>query len=161
MIFYLKVSSKTKYHMLKFISCFLNLNFLSCSVSQINNYNQKKFVTVLKSPHVNKTAQEQFEFRHYNCQFLIHSPRPLFLLLVLKKLLRLMFSELKLELKVLLHRSSYSTELIDPNFFLIKFMKKANVSENTVVNGKKFLKYIQLFDAFGESHLKNLLLNIK
>lgn len=142
--------------MLKFISCFLNLNFLSCTVSQINNYNQKKFVTVLKSPHVNKTAQEQFEFRYYNCQFFIHSPKPLLLLLVLKRLFRLTFSELKFELKVLLCRNSNTMESINPNFFF----KKSNGSYKNIVDAF-FFNYLQLFDAFGEYRLKTLLFNYK
>ena len=165
MVFYLKISSKTKPLLLKFISFFLQLRFLSCLIINRNSFNNKKFLTVLKSPHVNKTAQEQFEFRNYKCQFLVFSPKPLLLLLILKKLFRFTFLGLKLELKVLFQSSNdLQKKSLNPNFFIIKSVKKSFVKVKHVggfasFKEKSVLKYIQLFDSFGEANLKHVLLD--
>ena len=49
----------------------------------INLPNKKKIITLLKSPHVNKKAREQFEHRIYKKRFLIKSNVNLKLLKVL------------------------------------------------------------------------------
>ena len=144
--------------MVKFLSFFSKLNFLSYTITPLYNYNEKKFITVLKSPHVNKTAQEQFEFRYYSCQFLIYSSKPLLLILVLKRLFRFTFLGLKLELKVLLRPKPCKKKIIDPTFFLIQTRKnkKLNLENNNDIKfsqSKKVAKYIKIFDIFGEAHL--------
>ena len=45
----------------------------------------KKFA-ILKSPHIYKSAQEQFEYRIYSKKILINSFKPSIFLLVLKKI---------------------------------------------------------------------------
>ena len=47
---------------------------------------KKKVLTLLKSPHVNKTAQEQFEFRTYSKQLWIYSTHNFNVLILLKKI---------------------------------------------------------------------------
>lgn len=145
--------------MLKFLSFFSKLSFLSYTITPLSNYNQKKFITVLKSPHVNKTAQEQFEFRYYNCQCLVFSPKPLLFMLVLKRLFRFTFLGLRLELKVLLIPNNCKKKIIDPDIFLMqtrknKILNVENKNNAELVKSEKIVKYIQTFDMFGEAQLR-------
>lgn len=50
------------------------------------NPEKKKLFTLLKSPHVNKTAQEQFEYRIYKKKILCFTTRPSLLLIIFKNL---------------------------------------------------------------------------
>ena len=43
-----------------------------CNLPQKKN---KKFITVLKSPHINKTAQEKFEFKMFSKVITFWSPQ--------------------------------------------------------------------------------------
>ena len=102
---------------------------------------QKKILTVLKSPHVNKTAQEQFESRLFKKQLTIFSYKSFLLLILLKYLKFILFPELKI--KVILF--SNSTKLyknvqnkINPNNFNSIFL----------------LNYLKTFDLHGEILLK-------
>ena len=60
-----------------------NLNVI-VSKSSFKKVVKKKVITVLKSPHVNKRAQEQFEFRFYRAQISLFSYRYLLLLVFLR-----------------------------------------------------------------------------
>ena len=124
MVFCLKISSKTKLLLFKFINFFSRLTFLFDEIKMLNSYNSKKFITVLKSPHVNKTAQEQFEFRYYHYHFLIYSSKPLVLLVILKRLIRLTFLGLRLELKVLLNSKAFYNKNINPEQVILNPKKK-------------------------------------
>ena len=62
---------------------------------------QKKVFTVLKSPHVNKTAQEQFEYRMYKKRLKCFIPQfPLFLA-HFKRLRFNMFSDINFKIKII------------------------------------------------------------
>ena len=76
MFIYLKASSKDQKTLEKFVQLFSKLEASTFVIKCLPKKKKRKFVTVLKSPHVNKTAQEQFEFRFYNKQFLINSFKP-------------------------------------------------------------------------------------
>nr|YP_009115283.1 ribosomal protein S10 [Berkeleya fennica]AJA05804.1 ribosomal protein S10 [Berkeleya fennica] len=55
-----------------FLSSIQNLNF-NIIQKYFEKKRKKKILTILKSPHVNKKAQEQFEFRYYSKQITLHS----------------------------------------------------------------------------------------
>lgn len=62
---------------------------------------QKKVFTVLKSPHVNKTAQEQFEYRMYKKRLKCFIPQfPLFIT-HFKRLRFNMFSDINFKIKII------------------------------------------------------------
>lgn len=68
--------------------------------------NKKKVITVLKSPHVNKSAQEQFELRTFFIQFslLFHGiSRDI---VVLKNVKTKLFPDVKLKLKFFLQNEN-------------------------------------------------------
>jgi ribosomal protein S10 len=77
MFFHIKVSSKDKKVLENFGQFLSKLEMTSNFLKSFSKQNTRKFVTILKSPHVNKTAQEQFEFRFYTKEFVISSFKPL------------------------------------------------------------------------------------
>lgn len=59
----------------------------------------KKKLTVLTSPHVNKSAQEQFEYRFFKKQLRINTIKTFKYLIFFKKLNYTIFSDISLKLK--------------------------------------------------------------
>jgi len=140
MFFRLQIISKDKLRLKLFVNFFLSLQKFSLwkILSQLN---QTEVVTVLKSPHINKTAQEQFEFRTYKKNILIYSSQPSIFLLLLKKIKNLSFSGLSIKITGLLNKSNKlkkTLNLLSPN------------NTNISVYSKNFLKYIRKFDCYGE-----------
>ena len=75
MFLYLKLLSKDKQTLKKFTDFLVKLEILILNLKCFSKQKKRKFITVLKSPHVNKTAQEQYEFRFYSKEFVINSFR--------------------------------------------------------------------------------------
>ena len=71
MTFLIKISSKDK----KDLNLFLNFfsKFENIKIKNISNKKFKNFLSILKSPHINKSAQEQFEVKFYTKTLLIES----------------------------------------------------------------------------------------
>jgi ribosomal protein S10 len=153
MFLYFKVSSKDNKILKKFLKFLLKLNMLPVVIKHVPKQQKRKFVTILKSPHINKTAQEQFEFRHYSKEFIVNSIKPLTFFLIIKKLKNLSFSGLKLEVKGLFNfetkTKSFLKQLDPDNIILNQRRTSAKQSSQK--------RYIQLFDCYGEVWLKKLL----
>jgi ribosomal protein S10 len=173
MFFYLKVSCKDKKILKKFISFFTKIKSLPIFIKPFPKIEKRKFTTVLKSPHVNKTAQEQFEYRYFSKDFLVFSFKPLIFFLLLKKLKNFSFSGIKLEVKGLFEKNKtqkHVLKLISPDNIVLKNVslnqksfkktqKKCEISK-PISNDCNFdfslsKKYIQLFDSYGEMYLQN------
>lgn len=108
-MYYITVISKNK-SSIKSISTFLNNvnNNKNLNLNIIKKYfqkkNKKKVFAVLKSPHVNKIAQEQFEFKVISKQFLIKPTIANFkFLLLLKKIESNLVSDIKIIIKLTSH----------------------------------------------------------
>ena len=89
MIVNIFIQSKNLKSIKKFLKFFdkVSMDFKLLSFKKtFNKLTKKKIITVLKSPHVNKSAQEQFEFSIYRCQINIFSYKTLLLLMFLKYL---------------------------------------------------------------------------
>ena len=173
MFFYLKVSCKDKRILKKFISFFTKIKSLPIFIKPFPRHEKRKFITVLKSPHVNKTVQEQFEYRFFSKDFLIFSFKPLIFFLLLKKLKNFSFSGIKLEVKGLFEKSKthkYTLKLISPDNIVLRngyskqkdFEKTQKTHEipKSTLDDSNFdfslsKKYIQLFDSYGEIYLQN------
>ena len=153
MFLYFKVSSKDNKILKKFLRFLLKLNISPVVIKHIPKQQKRKFVTILKSPHINKTAQEQFEFRYYSKEFVINSVKPLTFFLIIKKLKNLSFSGLKLEVKGLFNfekkNKSFLNQLDPDNIILNQYRTSPKLSFQK--------RYIQLFDCYGEVWLKTLL----
>jgi ribosomal protein S10 len=148
MFFYLKISSKNKEVLKKFITCVNVLNSSTAIVKNPTKYNTKKFITILKSPHINKSAQEQFEFRFYNEKLLVCSFKPLIFILRLKKLKSASFPGIDLEVTSLIEAGStdkITLKTLNPAYFSLKASNRID-----------FKKYLQLFDCYGELYLKKI-----
>jgi ribosomal protein S10 len=163
MFFYIKASSKDKKVLEKFSWFLSKLETSTFILKCFSKQKKRKFITILKSPHINKTAQEQFEFRFYNKRFLINSFQPLTFLFILKKIKNLSFSGLNLEVKSLLEyneKNKNFLKLISPDNLTLKIQH--NCTKQKSIN-KSFpqnlllKKYIQLFDCYGEIFLKDII----
>lgn len=153
MFFQLKASAKDQRVLEKFSHFLTKLDTSTFVLKHRSKQNQRKFVTILKSPHVNKTAQEQFEYRFYYKQFLINSLNPLTFFLMLKKAQNSSFSGLKLEIKSVLssnEKTVNSKKIFNPDNFLLPLHSKKKASPVSIQ------KYIQLFDCYGETFLKDI-----
>lgn len=145
MFFQLQILSKDKKVLETFINFFQNLQKTFSTWKVVFNSKKRDVVTVLKSPHVNKTAQEQFEYRIYSKKIMINSFKPSIFLLVLKKIKSFSFPGISLKVTGVCNKSdklAKTLNLLDPkNFYLSN-------------DSKRFSKYIQLFDCQGETLLK-------
>ena len=140
-------------------------------------FNQKKTkikkITVLKSPHVYKTAQRHFEYRIYSTKLQIQSYRPKKYFFMLKKLQNHVFPEVKITInKRVNHKNTHSllkNKFFVPNNYKIgfittmynshqnlkfKYKNNINIYRNNFasLNKKTFRKmidYIQVFDHYG------------
>jgi len=80
---------------------------------------KKKRLTLLKSPHVNKKAQEQFEYRFFKKQFAIEVTKNFKYLVFLKKLNYNLFSDVHIRLKHAITNKSIiklGLKTFDPNY---------------------------------------------
>ena len=169
MFFYLKVSCKDKKILEKFTRVFTKIKSLPIFVKPFPKHEKRKFVTILKSPHVNKTAQEQFEYRFFSKHFLVFSMKPQIFFLLLKRLKNLSFSGIKLEVKGVFEKkvtNKYILKLVNPDNIVLQkqyLTQKSFRKERRNNKGFKAVatsldlskKYIQLFDSYGEIYLKN------
>lgn len=140
------------------LKAFLNFFFKVCNTERMKTYFVliqhskpkviKKF-TVLKSPHVNKKAQEQFEFCLHKNQLSIYSYQNLKLLTILKKIQTTLFADIKIKVQFVFNYKKFQKEKkekLNPNKV---FSKK--ISENK----SKTHVYLKLLDIYGENHFKN------
>jgi len=169
MFFYLKVSCKDRRILKKFTSFFTKIESLSIFVKPFPKHERRKFVTILKSPHVNKTAQEQFEYRFFSKHFWVFSFKSSVFFLLLKKLKNLSFSGLKLEIKGVFEKNSTSKHVlkcINPDNVVLrndnlnkkkfkKLRERQDTSNFILDDFNLSKKYIQLFDSYGEIYLKS------
>jgi ribosomal protein S10 len=157
MFFYLKISCKDKRILKNFLRFFAKLESLPVFVKPLPKHRKRKFVTVLKSPHVNKTAQEQFEYRLYSKHFLISSFKPFTFFLLLKKLKNLSFSGINMEVKGFLENpkmQKHVLRVVNPDNLLLNKKRFKQISKSPDSDFLLHKKYVQLFDLYGEICLK-------
>ena len=106
---------------------------------------KKKVITVLKSPHVNKTAQEKFEYRIYKNKIKCFTPQILLLLTFLKKLRFSFLSDINFKLILIsnnkIEKKNLKNQININNFCLV--YKELNL-----------IKYLKLLVLSGEYILK-------
>ena len=102
----------------------------------------KKF-TVLRSPHVNKKSGEKFQIFVYNNQFYFYSFNNKKLLIAVKSLINTVFPGTKIRLKFIFDKSKVKKIkkiFFNPDYYFFK--NKLNI------------KYLKIFDVFGENSFK-------
>lgn len=142
MFFYIKIFSKEKETLNKFLKFLSQLQLAEIQLKQLQKKNLRKFVTVLKSPHVNKTAQEQFDFRIFTKQIVLFSSKPFLFLMMFKKIKNLTFPGLKIEIRCLFknpQKKNIILSTINPDNVVLKRKTRSSLT-----------KYFQLFDSYGE-----------
>ena len=146
MLITLKIISVNK-NSIKRLSNFIlfkikNLSKTQIYVSNILNKkpNIKKF-TVLKSPHVNKTAQEQFEIRSYEKTMEIYCYQNIFVLFLIKRFSNNLFKDVEIKTKI----STSNTKALK--------LLKTNFNCNLHSLGKRDIVldgYLKSLDCYGE-----------
>ena len=97
--------------------------------------------TVLKSPHVNKIAQTQFENKLYRTQLTIYSNNYYKLIYFIKYFSENNFSDIKIKIKIIKNKNI--TSILDISSY---FLKK-NVNSNV---------FFKILDVLGELQFKNV-----
>lgn len=115
---------------------FFNEN-TSHNLDVIKKYFQKKIkkkkLTILKSPHVNKKAQEQFESRLFKKQFTVQTTKNFQYLIFLKKLNYNLFPDINIKLKCIINNKNIQNlglKTFNPNY--LKFNKYSTFKANNV-----------------------------
>ena len=158
-IIFLSKNKKSLENVFQFFSKYLSLNS-----NVIKNYSQKKIkrkvLTILKSPHVNKTAQEQFENFIFSKYIVFYSPKEFKYLFFLKKIQESLFSDVKLKIKIFILKNSNSKYInfnqynINNNDYISQLnnkKKKIKTLKYFFIKKNKKIKYfLQILDTYGE-----------
>ena len=142
------IKSKNKLSLIKFLIIFKNFindkNFkLNKTLIFSQNKKINKVFTVLKSIHVNKTAQEQFEFNLFSKNIKIQTFQLLKLVIILKKIQTYFFSDINLKIKFFitkLYKKKLILKKINPNLIKLEPIK----------NFKQTKLYLILFNYYGK-----------
>ena len=121
----------------------LNKTILAKVISLKTTKLSKKRFTVIKSPHVNKRSQEHFETSSYKKTLLIISLQQFLIMLILKKVQKKIFNDVKLQLKFNISRKN------GLKFFNLFLLKKESELESILKlldwNGELlFLKLVRM-----------------
>ena len=129
------VFSKNKTSLVSFFKFFNKelKTFINSGVvlSQNQKKTRRKIISILKSPHVNKTAQMHFSLHKFSKQIHIFSPNPSKFFLFIKKIQSNLFPDIRLEVKSsikLKHVNQLHNKFLNPNkFFLNKFYRNYQI----------------------------------
>lgn len=135
MVIKLDLKSKNVKSLKRFLSIFNKFCVIydSESMKLISNKKIKKVLfSVLKSPHVNKSAQEQFEFKLYNTRLIIYSKNFLKTLLCLKFLSKKFFSDIQFKVSVTVKQK----QVHNVNSFHLKKINSSYLT-NADINGER------------------------
>jgi ribosomal protein S10 len=129
----------------------------------------KKIVTILKSPHVNKSAQEQFEKREKIVQIFIISENFNKIIITVKKILNTIFRDIKLTVKYLTNSHSRKSNLLgvfkNTNFKInytnkirtnkLLFTKKTIKDLYAIKSPLKLKTYLTILSNYGDIIINN------
>ena len=148
MFFCITISTKDKMTLKNFLVFFSKINFSTFQlIKQKTKKSAKKFVTVLKSPHINKTAQEQFEFKIFTSQIILFSINPFLCFLIVKRITKKRFPGVKIKLVYIFDRKKYGK-------LLLNFLNPNNIQFKNKIKKKDIKNYFSMFDSYGEAYLK-------
>ena len=156
MYFFLKISSKNKVSLNNFLFFIQKLKFPSKVIKNYPKPKKKKFLTVLKSPHVNKDAQEQFEFKIFSKEVMLWSPQLKLVIFIFKKVIKESFSGVQVKIFCLSDNKNNINSLLkflNPYNLNFNFFKN-RVKKQTSVD-KKIKSYLDLSDCYGEITYKD------
>jgi ribosomal protein S10 len=157
----INIISKNKKSLENFVT-FVNSNLQKLQIT--NKYFQKKknrkILTILKSPHVNKKAQEQFNSNLYHKSVNIYLPQYFKLITFIKTVKSNLFLDVRVKVKLIINNKlekKMHRNIFNPtNFKLNCFSNKINYcnkkiktkSNNLLFNNKKLKKQISKNNSF-------------
>ena len=143
MFFTINVYSKN----LKSLNTFLNffndkiiLNKLKIKMFKTlhENPKKKKVFTILKSPHVNKTAQEQFEYKIYRKKIMCFTNQPFIFLIIFKNLKVKYLSDIYISIKFKVDMHKLKKKIKQTINFDSFYLE--NFKHRLIINNLKFLE---------------------
>lgn len=166
LIFIISKNKKSLFNFLFFL-------FNNLKINSINKYTKlkvkKKIITVLKSPHVNKKFQEQFEIRSFSKQILVSSYNISKILIIFKLLKTKLFPDVSFKIKFLVNNKNsckVKRKLFSPSNYVFKFnnyvtqkisfdkCKKYYTKNKRMKFIKKSKNFLKILDCYGELYFK-------
>jgi len=155
----LTITSKNPKAIKNFLLFFFQKKFYTVEIKFYKIKNKKKIITTLTSPHVNKKAQSQVEYRLFSVKIKIVSNNTQHLI-TLKKIKAKLFPEIRLKIKIIVNKQNYfssQTKSLNPKNYTINKLnqlklKKINLP-NLQTNSEEILTYLKIFDCYGELNL--------
>jgi hypothetical protein len=158
MSFHLLLNTSNPESIKKFISI-LNkinqtpgINIKIISNQYYNNRNSKR-ITILKSPHVNKKAQEHYSMFKFKQVIKLESLKVKKLIILLKKLRTYNLPEAEFKIKIILNRIRLNKNKVDPDIYFLD-------SSPNLLN-KKLKTYLKIVANFGEIVFQRDFSNLK
>lgn len=160
--FNLIIKSKNKNSINNFIT-FFNKNKFDIIQKYSHKKTKKKRLTILKSPHVNKKAQEQFESRMFKKQLTIQITKSYKYLIFLKKLNYNLFPDISIKIQYRKNLKLLPLQIFYPNNFkfnkyvILKNLNVKNLNQqkqnkklhtNLITKKTNFL--LKIFDIYGQ-----------
>ena len=140
-IYHLTIISKDKKSIEKSIKYLTkNLKLLKLNLITKTTFKKSRIkrMSILKSPHVNKKAQEQFEFKLFLIRLTIETTQNFKILTLIKKIKNITFSNLQVKVNTIIKRKS-KKYLLDS---ILNFGQK-----------NKIAKFLTSLDFYGEINL--------
>lgn len=155
--YHLTFSAKNKtslnYNFKFFKNSLLNSNTIK---KHFQKRTKKQFLTILKSPHVNKSAQEQFESHIFSRQLSIFSPKNLKQIYVVKKIKNNLFSDLRVKIKCSANKNNKNKlrlQTFNPDNFKLNTTKKFVISQKQSLTDLKKRQHFNLFKTLTQKKL--------
>lgn len=147
-----------------------NIEIFKLLIKSYNKIKKKNIITILKSPHVNKKAQEQFEFRLFSKQITLQMHSSYKFLIFLKKIETNLFSDVNIKIKLLVNKNlqkKSQNKIFNPSYFQLNFFKtntlfdnkkkKTKFKKEDSFDFKKAIHFFKILDIYGEVFHKNLI----
>ena len=133
------------------------LNFLKNNTTQNFQLQTKKLkitrLSVLKSPHINKKAQEQFQYIYFCISLSFVTYKIKKKLFFLKKIKNQLFPELNLLIKGTYFKKKNIVKLLSPNNIITYNQKKiGKLTSKDLL--KKSIFHLKTLDYYGSIHIK-------
>ena len=147
----LQIKSKNINSLKRFIELLIQLNNsqklgLKSILKYFSKKSQRKIFTILQSPHVNKTSQEQFEYNLKSIQLSINSLQFFKILVIFKKLQKKVGFDIKLVAKLIINTRSKKKILLK-NLHFSRYKIKTHNSKSLYYLSLK--NYLSLLDIYG------------
>ena len=120
----------------------------------------KKIFTILRSPHVNKSAQEQFEYNLFAKHVNIKSHQILKILIILKKIKTISFSDIEVKIKFIInpmYKKDIFINNLKSNKIRIVSKKKKRNTFKAISRFEQIKLYLVCLNLYGKSSFKTCL----